>query len=184
MPPEETVLETERLRLRIPNVNDIPLIVRYANDKAVADNILNIRLPYTQADAETWLNFSLAGIPSRERFVFAITEKDSPDFAGVIALHISREHLTAQLAYWLGSPFRGKGYIAEAATELIRFGFTEEILGKIYATCFTGNTASVKILEGLGMIREGELKDHYIVNGIPKNVYQYRLTREEYFAAR
>jgi RimJ/RimL family protein N-acetyltransferase len=60
----------------------------------------------------------------------------------------------------MGKPFWNKGYITEAATALIGFGFQELQLNKIYATYFLQNPASGRIMEKVGMEQEALLKQH------------------------
>jgi ribosomal-protein-alanine N-acetyltransferase len=170
---------TTRLLLRQVAVADIPFLVRYANNKAIAANVLNIPHPYTEEDAVSWLNFVQQGFKNRERFVFAIVWKETGQFIGAIGLHLSGRHNTAELGYWLGQPFWGKGFMTEAANAVVKFGFAELGLNKIYATHFTDNPASGKVLQNTGMIK-GELKDHYRVGDAYKSVVQYRLLKAEY----
>nr|WP_262483300.1 GNAT family protein [Chryseobacterium oranimense] len=60
----------------------------------------------------------------------------------------------------MGKPFWNKGYITEAASALIDFGFKELQLNKIYATYFLHNPASGRIMEKIGMEKEALLKQH------------------------
>lgn len=178
------VLTTERLRLRKLDPKDIPSLINYANNEGVSENILNIKLPYEMEDAVFWMNFSLQGFKNNERCVFAITLKEEDAFIGAIGLHFNGEHETAQLAYWIGNPFWGKGLMSEAVEAVIKFGFTELRLHKIYATRFSGNDASAKILLKNGMVEEGKFKEHYKVNGVFKDLYQYGITLTDYFQAK
>lgn len=178
------VLTTKRLRLRKLDPKDISSLIKYANNEIVAENILNIKLPYEMEDALFWMNFSLQGFKNNERYVFAITLKEEDEFIGAIGLHLEGEHEKAQLAYWIGNPFWGKGLMSEAVESVIKFGFTELHLHKIYATRFSGNDSSAKILIKNGMVEEGKFIDHYKVNGVFKDLYQYGITIANYFSAK
>ena len=173
-------LITSRLLLRKLEVTDLPFLVKYANNKAVSNNVLNIPHPYTEEDAVFWLNFVWQGLKSGERFVFAVVLKESNEFIGAIGLHPNGKHNGAEMGYWLGEAFWGNGLMTEAASAVLRFGFEELNLHKIYATHFTDNLASGKVMLKNGMIKEGELKEHYKVEGVYKSVMQYRLLRQEY----
>ncbi|OUP09171.1 GNAT family N-acetyltransferase [Collinsella sp. An2] len=59
--------------------------------------------------------------------------------------------LEMELGYWLGVPFWGKGYMTEAARELVRFGFDDLGLSTIWACYFDGNERSKHVMERLGM---------------------------------
>lgn len=173
-------LSTKRLLLRKLGAADIPSLVTYANNKAVADNVLNIPHPYTEEDAIFWLNFVQQGFKNLERFVFAVVLKENDEFIGAVGLHLNGKHNGAELGYWLGQPFWSKGYVTEAVSAVLGFGFEELNLHKIYATHFTDNLASGKVMIKNGMIKEGELKEQYKVGDVYKSVVQYRLLKEEY----
>lgn len=175
-------LTTARLWLRKPAAADVPFLVRYASHRSVSDNLLNVPHPYAEEDAVFWLNFVLQGWKTEERFVFAVAEKESGEFMGAIGLHPAAKHNAAEMGYWLGEPFWGAGFMTEAAAAVLRFGFEERNLHKIYATHFTDNPASGKVMVNNGMIREGEWKNHYKVGNVYKSVIQYRLLKDEWEA--
>ena len=173
-------LNTDRLLLRKLQAADIPLLVKYAGNKAIADNVLNVPHPYTEEDAIFWLNFVLQGYKNGERFVFAITLKQTAEFIGAVGLHPFAKHGTAELGYWLGQPFWVRGLMTEAVRAMLRFGFEELNLHKIHATHFTDNPASGKVMLHNGMIKEGEWKEQYKVGNEYKSVLQYRLLKSEW----
>lgn len=175
-------LSTNRLRLRKVAVADIPSLIKYAGNKAISANLLNVPHPYTEEDAVFWMNFVLQGFKSGERFVFAITLKESGEFIGAIGLHPNGRHDTAELGYWLGEPFWGQGLMTEAVTAVLRFGFEERKLNKIYATHFATNPASGKVMAANGMIKEGELAEQYKVDDAYQSVSCYRLLKREWEA--
>jgi RimJ/RimL family protein N-acetyltransferase len=173
-------IHTGRLTLRRVEAGDIGSLLKYANSKSISGNILNMSYPYREEDAVAWVNRAMQGYRSGERFILAIVLKEIGEFIGAIALNIDARHNVAELGYWLGEPFRGRGIMSEAAKAMLKFGFEELDLHKIFATAFIENKASEKILLNNGMIREGEMKDHYKVDDVYKSVAQYRLTKDEY----
>jgi len=173
-------LITERLKLRQAHIGDIPSLVKYANNPKIADQIFNIPYPYLEEDAIFRLNFVLQGYKKKERYVFAITLKDNPELIGEIGLHLDRANNIAQFGYWLGEPFWGKGITTEATAAILKFGFEDLGLNKIYATHYPENPASGKVMINNNMIKEAELKEHYRIDNVYKTVIQYRLTKQEY----
>ena len=163
-------LYTDRLRLRRIQVEDIPLLVKYANNKKISDFVLNIPHPYQEPDAVFRISYVLQGFKSRVRYVFAIILKEKNEFIGEISLHMDNQKDLAQLGYWVGEPFWGKGIATEAAGAVLKFGFEKLGLDKIFATCHTENAASGKVLLNNGMADSG-------ING---NVIQYIMTKWEY----
>ena len=102
---------------------------------------------------------------------------------GNIGLMFNLPHDNAEMGYWIGKPYWNQGYGTEAAGAVIRYAFEELGLNRVYATHFTRNPASGRILQKIGMIHEGRLRqqvkkwdayedlDHY---GILKSEYKPR----------
>jgi len=173
-------LKTKRLRLRNVHINDVPSILKYANNKAISDNVLNIPNPYLEDEVLYWIEMAQQGFKKNVRYAFAINLTENWELIGVIGLSIDKDHNKAELGFWVGEPFWGRGIMTEAAEEILKFGFGKLNLNKIYATHFIDNPASGKVLSKNGMIMEGELKDHYLRNNVYRSVIMYRLIKEEY----
>ncbi len=139
-------LITKRLKLRKIELGDVSSLLKYANNKNISDQIFNIPFPYQEEDAIYRLNFVLQGFKNKERYVFAITLKDSKEFIGEIDLHLDKANNSAQLGYWIAEPFWGKGIATEATSEILKFGFEKLNLSKIYATHYTENKTSGKVM--------------------------------------
>ena len=167
------MLFTERLMLRKIEVDDIPALVKYANNKKISDNIINIPYPYREPDAAFRISFVVQGFKKKTRVVFAIISKEHNELIGEISLHImDLKNRQGQLAYWIGEPFWNKGMTTEAAKAVIRFGFEQLNLNLIYADCYTENIGSQKVIEKNGM-------KYHSKNG---NILLYKITKEEYEA--
>lgn len=164
------VLYTDRLRLRRIQVEDIPSLVKYANNKKISGFVLNIPHPYQEPDAVFRISYVLQGFKSKARYVFAIIIKETNEFIGEISLHMDNQNSLAQLGYWIGEPFWGKGIATEAAGAILKFGFGKLGLEKIFATCHTDNAASDRVLLNNGMA----------TSGVSGNVIQYIMTKQEY----
>ena|SRR6218665_2639136 len=173
-------LTTERLKLRRMQLSDLPSLLKYVNNPKISDQIFNIPYPYGEEDAVFRMNFVLQGFKNRERYVFAITCKDQDELIGEIGLHLDKGNNHAQFGYWLGEPFWSKGLATEALAAILKFGFTQLNLNKIYATHYPDNPASGKVMTANHMIKEAELKEHYLIDGKYRSVVQYRLTHQEY----
>lgn len=173
-------LITNRLKLRRIQLSDVSSLLRYANNKNISDQIFNIPYPYQEEDAVFRINFVLQGFKNQERYVFAISLKESEELIGEIGLHLDKANNSAQFGYWVGEPFWGKGIATEATAAILKFGFENLKLHKIYATHYPENKASGKVMLNNKMIREAELKEHYRINNVYRSVIQYRLTKEEY----
>ena len=108
-------LNTNRLKLRKIRIEDIPSLVKYANNKKISDNIINIPYPYREPDAAFRISFVVRGFKNKIRYVFAIILKESEELIGEISLHLlDKKNHHGQLAYWLGEPFWNQGITTEA----------------------------------------------------------------------
>lgn len=174
-------LQTERLILRLYKPSDIPTIVRLIGAREIAATTLRIPHPYTERDARTLLRrFAKERPPTH----FGIFLRETGEHCGGAGLNIEPDHDRAELGYWIGLPYWGKGIASEAAQEVVRFGFETLELHRIYANCFVGNDASAKILLKLGMRHEGRLRQHFKKWDEYRDSDNYGLLLEEWRAAR
>lgn len=176
----QPVLDTKRLRLRMPAAKDIPRIVEYANHPQISKMTLNIPYPYKEKDAISWINMANQGFEEKNHFVFAICKQADHQFMGGIGLHINTRFNRAEMGFWIGEPFWNQGYVTEAAGEILRFGFKILHLQKIFATHMINNPASEKVMIKNRMIKEGELLNHFKKKDQYYTVIQYRLTKDEF----
>jgi RimJ/RimL family protein N-acetyltransferase len=150
-------LETARLILRPYRETDIAELVPLIGTREVAATTLRIPYPYTEREASDFL--ARAG-DSEDEIRLAITLRADGRLCGGIGLRLAPEHQHAELGYWLGVPYWGQGFGSEAARELMRYGFEDLNLHRIFASHFKGNSASGKILKKIGMRYEGCQRQH------------------------
>jgi len=152
----ETALKTARLILRPYSDADIGELLPLVGSREVAATTLRIAHPYTEQDARAFLQ--LAQQP--DKIWLAITLRDDGRQIGGIGLRVEEPHRHAELGYWLGVPYWGKGYATEAAREMVRHGFEDLHLHRIFASHFKHNPASGRVLTKLGMRHEGCQREH------------------------
>jgi RimJ/RimL family protein N-acetyltransferase len=140
-------LYTTRLKLRKLNIEDLPSLVKYANNKNVSKYILNIPYPYNEYDAVFRISYIHQGFKTNTRYIFSITLKGENELIGEISLHLDNSKKWAQLAYWIGEPFWNQGFITEAIKPVLKFGFEKLNMDLIFATCDEDNIGSIKVLE-------------------------------------
>ena len=154
------VLETERLALRPPRLEDAGALATLANDRRIAENTLRLPHPYALADAQAFITTANAG---DDETVFLITAR-----AGVVlgACGIATlDGETPEIGYWLGVPFWGNGYATEAARALIDHAFGDLGYEVLQGGARVSNPASRRVLEkcgfqwtGVGLYRIRALK--------------------------
>lgn len=91
---------------------------------------------------------------------------------------------SAVLAYQLSRDYWGRGIMARAVAEVLRFGFERLDLHRVEATVHTENRRSVRVLEKLGFRREGTLRDYRFAHGASYDCFIYGLLRREWPGAR
>lgn len=144
-------LHTERLILRKIDVDDIPALVKYANNKKISDYVLNIPYPYNEPDAVFRISYVVQGFKKKERYVFSIIHKERGELIGEIGLHLPENNKVAQLGYWIGEPFWNQGIATEAIKAVLKFGFDKLELDRIFASVHVDNEASAKVLTKNGV---------------------------------
>jgi RimJ/RimL family protein N-acetyltransferase len=138
------VLETERLVLRAPRLEDAKAVVALASDRRVAENTARIPHPYRMSDALEWITSVTA---EEGKQTFLITLAGAPVGACGIDL---REGSTPELGYWIGAPHWGQGYATEAARAVIDHAFTDLGHEALQAGARVSNPASRRVLEKCG----------------------------------
>lgn len=170
------LLETARLLLREFSESDIQELVPLIGAREVAATTLRIPHPYEEKHAREYI----ASTPKENELRLAIRLRSDGRLVGGIGLHPQMEHQRAELGYWIGVPFWGNGYATEAAREVIRYGFENFKLNRIFAGHFDGNPASRSVLLKLGMRYEGCARQSVVKWGKPIDVHLYAILREEY----
>lgn len=96
----------------------------------------------------------------RTKFQFAIVLPAGGHIIGTCGLRINDPALReGNIGYELDSRYWGQGYATEAACEMLRVGFEEHNLHRIWAGCVAENVGSARVLEKIGMQREGHFRE-------------------------
>jgi RimJ/RimL family protein N-acetyltransferase len=90
------------------------------------------------------------------------------------------DHRSAALTYCLDAAAWGQGYATEAAGTLLQWAFDTLDLNRVQAEADTRNVASARVLEKLGFVREGTLREDCVVNGEVSDSWVYGLLRKEF----
>jgi [ribosomal protein S5]-alanine N-acetyltransferase len=178
-------LETERLRLREIMLNDAGGVFRIRSDYQVTR--LNTGAAYTHIDQAVALIESLQlGYRAGDELRWGIVYKDAPpqDEDAVIGMvgfnYWNRRDHRASIGYDLARAYWGKGFMPEALRAILRFGFEQMALNRIEADCSEDNTASIRVLEKLGFVREGIQREQYFDEGGYHNLWLFSLLRREW----
>lgn len=137
------VLETERLVLRAPRHGDSKAIVRLADDRRVAENTTRLPHPYGMEDAERFVA-TVNRHQGEATFVLTV----GGTLIGVCG--VERRETDAEIGYWLGAPYWGRGYATEAVRAVIDHAFGALGHDALAAGARVSNPASRRVLEKCG----------------------------------
>jgi len=153
-----TPLQTERLTLRFYALSDIPALMPLIGAREVAATTLRIPHPYTESDAQHFIAGTQKEFSAGSGLRLGIVVRESDTLCGGVGLRIEPDHRRAELGYWIGVPYWGKGYATEAARAVVEYGFGTLRLHRIFASHFANNPASARVLRKIGMRHEGSLR--------------------------
>jgi [ribosomal protein S5]-alanine N-acetyltransferase len=160
------ILETERLVLRPFTPTDEAAVQQLAGDARIARGTDAVPHPYPLQAARDWIAGQPASFASLKEIVYAVTLASTADLVGAISLlNISRRDSRAELGFWVGVQHWSQGYCTEAASALVDHAHRAHGLSKIVGRCLAWNTASARVMEKLGMEREGCLAKQVFRDG-------------------
>ena len=174
---ERVELKTERLLIRPFRFEDVEDVFGYASDPEWVSYDSEVPQPFTKLDAERYLaQLLLTSWDSRPAFAIVL---DS-EVIGEINLIIDKKNKTAELGFGISSVHWGKGIAPEASRAVIGWGFEQYGLAKVAAGCDLRNRRSWRVMEKVGMVREGVHRSQYLERGERIDSVSYGLLREEW----
>jgi ribosomal-protein-alanine N-acetyltransferase len=157
-------IRTERLILRPFTLTDAPRVKALAGDQRIYETTLCIPHPYEEGMAESWISTHQRYFYEGLGVVFAICLSDGL-LIGAASLARTGLCNRAELGYWIGIGYWNNGYCTEAARAIVGYGFEVLEFHKISGRHLVGNRASGRVLEKIGMVREGVLRDDVLKDG-------------------
>ena len=150
---------------------DVDALVRHANNHKIWLNLRDrFPHPYTRRDAQQYIR-SLRGRTPETSFARAV-EDEAIGGIGFV-LHPDVERVSAEIGYWLGEPFWGRGIATEALAAVTQHAIEAHGLTRVYALPFAWNAASCRVLEKAGYVLEARLRRSAIKNGEITDQMQY-----------
>ena len=164
-------LRLTRCEIRSWAPGDADSLVKYANNRSIAMNLRDrFPHPYTKRDARDYILWSRRRAPET---VFAIAVEG--EAVGSIGFLIGAdvERVSAEMGYWLGEPFWGRGIVTECLTAMTIYAIETHGLTRVFALPFSSNAASCRVLEKAGYVLEGRLRKSAIKDGVSIDQCQY-----------
>src|SRR5919206_1949976 len=142
---------------------DAASLVRHANNRRIWRNLRDrFPHPYTPADAEAFLR-SVIGTTPETSFAIAVEGAAVGGIGLTLAEDIHRR--TAEIGYWLGEEYWGRGIATAAVRAVTEHALTSQDLRRVFALPFAENRASARVLEKAGFALEGVLRSSAVKDG-------------------
>ena len=183
-------IRTARLELRPFRPTDADRVTELAGEREIAATTTHIPHPYGEGVAAAWIASQPGRRAAGEAVVFAVESKVSVEskvpagLVGAVGLEIDAANRQAELGYWIGKPYWGRGLATEAASAVLRYAFEQVGLNRVHAGHFAHNPASGRVLEKIGMRPEGCRRQHVLKWGSYVDLIVFGILREEYEAER
>ena len=166
-------LTLEGCEVRSYRGSDATTLARLADNRKVWINLRDaFPHPYTLRDARRFILQALSRTPETH-FAIAV---DGEAVGGIgFGLHGDVERVSAEIGYWLGEPYWGRGIATEALRAVTAYAVREHSLTRLYAVPFQWNPASFRVLEKAGYVLEGTLRRSALKDGriIDQRLYAY-----------
>ena len=173
-------IRTERLILRPFAREDALPIAVVLDDAEVGQYLLHVPHPYSDVEALRWITAWARRWLTGRGIALAITRRG--EILGACTLTVQPDHRRAELGYWLGRAHWGQGVAVEAAGALIDWAFRELRLERVFAQYLDDNRRSGRVLEKLGMMREGVRRGHVKKGNRQLDAHQYGVLKKEWRA--
>lgn len=150
---------------------DVASMVRQANNRRVWLNLRDrFPHPYTTRDGAAFLQHAMAAYPETN---FAI-DVNGEAVGGIgFMLRDDIERVSAEIGYWLGESFWGRGICTDAVRAVTDHAVRQHGLTRVYAVPFTHNVGSCRVLEKSGYVREGLMRCSAVKDGRICDQYLY-----------
>ena len=168
------LLETDRLILRDYTPDDFDALYRVISDP---ETMVHYPKPYDEKGTHRWLDWTLQNYREHGFGWWAVILRETGEFIGDcgITMQMIDGQPLPEIGYHLHKTYWGKGYGKEAAKAVRDWGFEHTKYDALYSCMTTGNTASWKTAEAIGMKRIASFEDDYY-----QSMYTYAITRKEW----
>jgi len=174
-------ISTERLLLRELTYSDVNDIQEYATDPKVIKYLTFG--PNTEEETRNFIELCTSNQKQdpRKNYELGITLPSENKLIGGCGIRVtSSGNSVANIGYCLNRNYWGNGFASEAAYGLLKFGFEELNIHRIYAICDPENVGSQRVLEKIGMAYEGHLRQNVVIHGEHRDSLMYAILKHEW----
>lgn len=170
----------EKNILRTLKETDATSITLHANDPDIA-KYTTLPHPYELKMAKEFIKKTSRNIQRKKAYELGVELKEINGIIGMISLmDIDSRNKNAELGYWLGKKYWGKGIMKEAIELILNLGFKKLKLVKVYARVMHQNITSARLLEKSGFTYERKLRKNELRNKQWCDELRYSILKEEF----
>jgi RimJ/RimL family protein N-acetyltransferase len=175
------LISTERLVLRRFRPGDADTLAAYRSAPDVAA-YQSWDAPYSVERARYAIETMAEADPAEPGwFQYAVEVKAGRAHIGDVGVNLNDNRRQAEIGYTIAPERQGCGYATEAVRAVLERLFTVQGLHKVSAECDARNVASARLLERVGFVREGLLRQHTWIKGEWTDDLLYGLLEEDFF---
>ena len=150
----------KRVSIRPLRFSDAPCLYENVKDKEIVTWTVSIPHPYPKDGALKFVRKVRYNIKKKKAYAFGIVLKETGTVIGVVELMaLDWRDKNAEIGYWLGRKYWAGDLMTEAVRLILKFGFGNLELHRIYAKLFEENTGSARVLEKCGFKLEGRMRE-------------------------
>lgn len=170
-----TQIECDGFLLRPFAPEDAESLARHANNIQIWNNVRDLfPHPYKRTDADAFIAFASGKSPVQD-FAIVIGSEAVGGIGYVPGIDVER--VSAEVGYWLGEPYWGRGMMSAAVKALAAHIFAATEIQRLFAPVFSHNPASMRVLEKAGFRKVGILQKAAVKNGRVTDMHYYELTK-------
>ena len=170
-------IETERLKLRVPEQSQADELATIANAREVSERLATMPYPYARKDALSWID-AVAALKSGA--AFTVNLKSSGKIIGCCGCGPVKTSDEIDFGYWIGVDYWGHGYATEAASAVLNHVLNKDRFEVITTDYQTDNLASARILEKLGFQVVGQRQSYCLAKQSDVETVQVQLQRHDW----
>jgi RimJ/RimL family protein N-acetyltransferase len=171
------IIQLKRLVLRPLELKDSFFVAKHLNNYNVIKNLRDfIPFPFVEKDAIDFIDYNNQLFPAQNLAIVIEGE-----VAGIIGIVPQEDihRINAEIGYWLGEDYWGKGFMTEAVNAMVSYSFKNFPILRLYASVSEANLGSMKVLEKAGFLKEAIFKNAIIKNGKIFNEHIYSLLKSD-----
>ena len=170
------------VNLRELSMNDATSIVSLM-DYEIAKYLYEVPYPYKIEDALNFIKSSYDDFRLRKAITFVIDYKNKSQSFQLLSCTIGIKDIDyvnkkANIGYWIGKQYHGKGIATECIKLIVNYAFNELKLEEISAYVFPDNNPSIRVLEKNGFVKTNEVNEYHPLSNIYRNSLIYIVKKE------